>query len=131
MLDLTLTDSSVWVDFFRGEPAALKRLDPLLAERVARVSGPIVAELLSGATNAARQNEIRMLFSDIAWLKPSEPIWLRVGETRFVLARQGQRSNILDVLIALTAFDCGAKLLTRDRDFERIAKVVPLDLEVF
>ena len=131
MPDLTLTDSTVWVGFFRGNRAACQRLDPLLADDAVRINGPIFAEIVSGARDVAAQNEMKMLLLDVRWLRPAEPIWQRVADTRFALARLGQTCEILDVMIALTAADWGVKLLTRDRDFQRIARVLPLDLEVF
>lgn len=130
-MDVTLVDSSMWVAFFRGDAEAVRRLDPLLAQKQAVINGPIFVEVVSGATNRALQATIVEYFRAIPWLRPFEPAWERAAETRYTLARRGRTSSVLDVMIALSASDWGATLLTRDRDFVRIAEVLPLDLELF
>ena len=128
---LTLVDSSTWIGFLRGDPAAQARLDPLMAGPSVRISGPIFTEVVSGARHRADQVRLMALLRKIPWLVPIDPIWERVAETRFALARLGWQCQILDIMIALTAVDYGATLLARDRDFERMVGVLPLDLEVF
>ena len=44
-----LIDSSAWIDFFRGDSAAVARVDALLADGRAAICGPIFAEVVSGA----------------------------------------------------------------------------------
>ncbi len=58
-------------------------------------------------------------------------IWPRVADYRFTLARGGFLAGLLDLVIAVTALDAAMPLLTRDRDFERIRKVVPIELDLF
>ncbi len=131
MTDIVLAESSAWLSFFRGDAAARRRIDPLLQAKVVRITGPVFVELVSGARNKVIQTEIKALLLDIPWLLPFEPVWGRVAETRFLLARVGQSCSVIDIMIAQAASDWGAKLLTRDRDFERMSGVLPLDLEVF
>jgi predicted nucleic acid-binding protein len=130
-MDIVLVESSAWISFFRGDAAACRRIDPLLQTKVVRITGPVFAELVSGAKNKSVQTELKALLLDIPWIPPSEPVWERVAETRFVLARIGRSCSVIDIMIALAASDGGAKLLTRDRDFEQMVGVLPLDLEVF
>ena len=47
------------------------------------------------------------------------------------MARQGFQAGLIDLTIALTAFEGGLRLLTRDRDFARIRTVVPIELDLF
>ncbi|MFP6665660.1 MAG: hypothetical protein VCC00_15815 [Deltaproteobacteria bacterium] len=54
-----------------------------------------------------------------------------LAEARFTLARQGAQAQLIDLSIALTTDAAAAHLLTRDRDFERIAAVLPLELTIF
>jgi predicted nucleic acid-binding protein len=130
-MDIVLVESSAWISFFRGDLAACRRIDPLLQAKAVRITGPVFVELVSGAKNKAIQTELKALLLDIPWLSPFESAWERVAETRFVLARAGRACSVIDIMIAQAASDWGAKLLTRDRDFERMAGVLPLDLEVF
>jgi predicted nucleic acid-binding protein len=124
-----LVDSSVWIDFFRGAPNVVRRMDAALEQDRIAVCGPIVAEVLSGTRTRADFARVKAAFEGLA-LQP-DPIdaWPRVGEARFALARRGTQAALIDVLIALTAADANHALLTRDSDFRRIAAVIPVELE--
>ncbi len=126
-----LIDSSAWVDFFRGDRAAVARVDPLLAGDRAAICGPITAEVVSGARTLAVFNELRARLRGINQLPDPSDIWDRVAEARFNLARQGIQAHLADLVIAVTANVHGHSLLTRDKDFVRIAKVVVLDVDIF
>jgi len=64
-------------------------------------------------------------------LEPPPDLWDRVVAARFSLARHGTQAHLVDLVIALIASATGHTLLTRDRDFTGIARVVPLDVELF
>ena len=130
-MDIELVDTSAWVAFFRGDGEAVRRVDSLLERDLARLCGPVYAEILSGARSKGQQDELKLYLRAVPWIVADEPAWERAALARFSLARIGQQCGLLDVMIAQTAADWGARLLTRDRDFERIARVIPLDLEVF
>ena len=126
-----LVDTSVWIDFFRGDRQAVVRLDPLLRDDRAAVAGPIVAEVTSGARTPAAFQQLRARLGALTTLESPPDIWDRVAAARFSLARQGMQAHLVDLLIALTAGTAGHTLLTRDRDFMGIARVVALDVELF
>lgn len=126
-----LVDTSVWIDFFRGDTQAIARLDPLLRDDRAAVSGPIVAEVTSGARTPGAFQQLRTRLGALTTLEPPPDLWDRVAAARFSLARQGTQAHLVDLLIALTASTAGHTLLTRDRDFTAIAQVVPLEVELF
>jgi predicted nucleic acid-binding protein len=126
-----LVDSSVWIDFLRGRPDAVRRVDPLLADGRAATTGTITAEVTSGARTRATFDELTTLFTALPTLPEPERAWRRIAEVRFTLARQGVHAHLIDLLIALTAADAAHRLLTRDRDFAVIASAVGVDLELF
>lgn len=126
-----IADSSVWIDFLRGQPEAFARLQPLLKERRVAIVGPVYAELLSGTRTAEIQSALRTRLRSLRWLAEPPEAWDRVADVRFALARQGQQAALVDVLIAVTAAAAGCTLLTRHRDFERISRVLPLQVEFF
>jgi predicted nucleic acid-binding protein len=103
----------------------------LLAEGDAAVCGPTYAELVSGAPSPAESRRLASLLQGLDWLEPATSVWGRIAEARFALARAGKQAAVLDLFIALVAADHGAELLTRDRDFEDISRVVPLQLRRF
>ena len=127
----TIVDSSAWVDFLRGEEKAVSRVDRLLAVGVAAVTGPISAEVLSGARSSAQYENLRRLFDGLFWVPDPPSLWSRVAEYRFTLARGGFQPELIDLAVAVSAFAGGHRLLTRDRDFERIRTVIPIELDLF
>ena len=128
MSDL-LVDSSVWIDFFRGAPEVVRRVDAALDQDRVAVCGPIVAEVLSGTRTRADFARVNSAFEGLSLLPDPIDAWPRVGEARLALARRGTQAALVDVLIALTAAEANHGLLTRDADFRRIAAVVPIELE--
>ena len=127
----TLVDSSAWLDFLGGKPEASRRVDLVLAKGRAFITGPIWAELMSGATSTSQYGQLRELLEGIEWAPEPERLWVRAAEHRFALARRGFQAGLIDLTIALSASDGGYRLLTRDRDFARIRTVVPIELDLF
>jgi predicted nucleic acid-binding protein len=119
------------MDFFDGHAEAVRRVDRLLTEGRAAVTGPIFAELLSGARSSSEYGLLKELLEGIEWAHEPDRLWPRVAEHRFSLARRGFVAGLIDLTIALSAFDGGYRLLTRDRDFTRIRTVVPIELDLF
>jgi predicted nucleic acid-binding protein len=126
-----LVDSSAWIDFFRGDRVAIALVDPLIRDDRAAVAGPIVAEVTSGARAPASFQELRARLASLTMLVPPPDLWDRVVAARFALVRQGTQAHLVDLVIAVTASSAGHSLLTRDRDFNGIARIVPLDVAVF
>ena len=127
----TLVDTSAWTAFLRGDPVAVRRIGPLLAEGRVAIAGPVVAEVLSGARTRTEFDILKRLLHGLDQLPEPEAVWKRVGEHRFSLARQGYQASLVDLVVALTALDGGHVLLTRDSDFRRIQSVISAEMDVF
>jgi predicted nucleic acid-binding protein len=125
-----VVDSSVWIDFFRGDAEIVERVDALLADDRVAVTGPIIAEVSSGARTVALFEKLRARLGALTILSDPPDLWQRVGEVRFGLARKGVQAHIVDLSIALTARAHAHCLLTRDRDFGRIADALSLELDL-
>lgn len=130
-MNRAVVDTSAWISFFRGEASAVRRIDPLLADGTAAVTGPILAEVLSGAANRAEFEHLRELFEGLDRLADPLDLWDRVAESRFALARKGLQAAVVDLAIAITCDEARDRLVTRDRDFRDIARVVPVEIEFF
>lgn len=130
-MNLAVVDTSAWISFFRGDAAATRRIDPLLADGSAAVTGPILAEVLSGAVSRTEFERLRASFGGLERLVDPPELWDRVAEARYALARRGHQAALIDLSIAITCHDGGDTLLTRDRDFRSIARVIPIELQVF
>ncbi len=127
----TLIDTSAWVSFLRGDRAAVRRIDPLLAEGRVAITGLLSAEVLSGVRSSGDFDLLKRLLHGLEWLPEPASLWERVAEHRFALARRGYQASLMDLTIALSALDAGHTLLTRDAAFRRIQALVPMELEIF
>jgi predicted nucleic acid-binding protein len=129
-------DTQFYVDVLRGAPGAADTLRRLAA-RVAAVDfhALVGAELLIGAVDAAAATAIRQRlvdrFKSARIVVPDRDDLLAAGDAlRALRVRDGahpeheRRSFWNDVLIAVSCRRRGRVLVTRDRDHERIARVV-------
>ena len=130
-MTLWVVDTSAWVSFFRGDSAAIRRIDPLIADGVAAITGAVLAEVLSGTGSGAELEKLKDLIAGLERLPDPPELWDRVAEARYTLARRGYQASLIDLVIALACLDAGHKLVTRDRDFRAISRVVPLEVEIF
>jgi predicted nucleic acid-binding protein len=115
-------DTSVWIDFFRGQaPAALKL--PLLLDRD-EVALPVIVriEILSGAKKSERQRLVRVL-SALPVLYPTDALWRRIDGWVAEGAAAGQRFGVGDLLVAALAVEHGCTLWSLDNDFARMARL--------
>ena len=126
-----LVDSSAWIAFLRGDNTAVRRISPLLTEDRAAVTPMIVAEVTSGARTRVIFDELTLRFTALPVLADPARAWARVAELRFSLARRGFQIHLVDLAIALTAADARHRLLTRDRDFNVIAPLLGLEIDLF
>ena len=130
-MSATVVDSSAWIDFLRGDEQAVLRVDRLLSKGLAAVTGAITAEILSGARSTGEFGQLKRMFGVLYQVPEPESLWPRVAGHRFTLARNGIHPSLVDLTIAVSALEGGHRVLTRDRGFERIRTVVPIELEVF
>jgi tRNA(fMet)-specific endonuclease VapC len=127
---LIILDTSALIDLFRGGNEILRSMEANVASTAISYH-----EIYVGIKrNKARSEErfFRRLFSDIKILDLDRSSAERSSEIMSRLMALGISVNAFDVLIAGIAEANGAEtLITRDRDFESIAKVTELDIKVY
>ena len=132
---MVLVDTSVWVDYLRGEAAPqVGALRELLARDEAVGTAPIILqEVLQGADSEERFEKWRRYFAELWCCIPADPVQTYVAAARLYQScrRSGKapRSGN-DWLVALIAIENGLALLHSDRDFDAIASAIP-DLKVY
>lgn len=125
---MLMVDSSVWVDLLRDATGAkAARFRQVADKRDVVLSRLTEMELLQGARD---EREWELLAGHLAgqeYLEPVESTWREAARIYFELRRRGVtlRSTI-DCCLAQTAVEHGALMLHRDRDFEHIARIRPL-----
>jgi|SRR5882724_12023829 len=135
MSNVVLFDTSVLVDQLRTgrHQEKIQSITGLV-----RTSSVVLAELWRGASKASEKNVLRALEKNHPVLVPTRQNWIESGELLNKLRQlhgflpQKLRDLHFDVLIALTAWSHGARLITSNQaDFELIASLRPIKLEIW
>jgi predicted nucleic acid-binding protein len=121
-----VVDTSSWIAWLAGggSPA----VDEALEEGRLHLPVIVAAELLSGRLDESERAELQDMLSDLPAVGTEADHWVRVGKLRADLRVKGLSVSTPDAHVAQCAIDTGGVLLTEDRVFEKIAKVVPLRL---
>lgn len=126
-------DTSIYIENFRTGRFALRSLQ---SRWIPRCSSVVLHELLRGAQTSLEQHFVRDLQRRCQVLTPTESQWLHAAEVLALIRKrehydpQKVRKLVLDVLIALTARNLGATLITCDEsDFRVIRRHVAFHIE--
>jgi hypothetical protein len=121
-----VVDTSSWIAWLAGggSPA----VDEALEEGRLHLPVIVAAELLSGRLDESERAELQDMLSDLPAVGTEASHWFRVGKLRADLGARGLSVSTPDAHVAQCAIDTDGVLLTEDRVFEKIAKVVPLRL---
>ena len=126
-----LVDTSVWIDFFRGEPSREREiLKVCLAQReYIATSGIIVQEILQGIRDDTQYRETSRFLGFFPYVDLQFADHVEAANIYRQLRKRGFtiRSPI-DCLIATLALRCRFLLLHKDRDYPTIARFYPLKL---
>jgi predicted nucleic acid-binding protein len=113
-----LLDSNVIIDFVRLVPSAVEVVQKLIGQEDICVCDVVLAEVIAGTFPAAEERT-RMLIQPASFLETSRAAAERAGHMRFSLARRGFQLSLADSLIAATANEHAATVVTRNvRHFE-------------
>ncbi len=122
---MILADRSVWIGHLRGRTPALSRdLQSRLDNDEIHICGPVVAEILTGAS-AQDQRALTEVFSSLPWINIGPLAWVAIGVVSAHLKRRGLTVPLIDITIAIAAALAGAALWTLHRDFTRIQQALP------
>jgi predicted nucleic acid-binding protein len=121
-----VVDTSSWIAWLAGGGSSL--VDEALEEGRLHLPVIVAAELLSGRLDAPERAELQDMLSDLPAVGTDPEHWFRVGKLRAELRAKGLSVSTPDAHVAQCAIDAGGVLLTEDRVFEKIARVVPLQV---
>jgi hypothetical protein len=128
-----LVDTSAWVEYDRATGSAVdRRLTELISTGgPVAVTEPIIMEVLAGARNDEREADLRrlMLRFDLLQFDVAADFDAAVGIYRDCRGVGITPRGIVDCMIASVARRRRAVLLSHDVDFERVARVVGIDLD--
>ena len=121
-----VVDTSSWIAWLAGGGSSL--VDEALEEGRLHLPVIVAAELLGGRLEASLRAELQDMLSDLPAVGTDPEHWFRVGKLRAELRARGLKVSTPDAHVAQCAIDTRGVLLTEDRVFEKIAKVVRLRL---
>ena len=128
---MVLADTSVWIDFFRGERnGQVELLEKLIdSGRGLVMCGIVLTEILVGARSDHQVSEMMHLFGSLTLLPMDEAVYVSAAEL-YRIARKSGRTvrRVPDCLIAACAIAHSASLHHRDRDFDTLASVSKLKI---
>ncbi|MDE2059065.1 MAG: PIN domain-containing protein [candidate division NC10 bacterium] len=125
-----LVDTSVWLEFFRVQDSPYaETLDQLLEEERVCTSDLIKAEILPGARTPKQFRELKEYFDALPLATAPASLWEEIIEVQSRLKRGGVNGiSIPDLMIAVVAKANSKALFTKDHDFQRIQRVLPVEL---
>ena len=118
---MTLVDSSVWIDYFRGTSTAqTDRLDQLLGTEPLVIGDIVLAEVLQGFANDRDFNQAHRLMTSLAVVDiGGQDVAIQAAwNFRSLRARGITIRKTIDTLIATRCIENGLALLYSDRDFD-------------
>jgi predicted nucleic acid-binding protein len=132
---LILIDTTIAVDFLRGEKQTVSRLESVQSNGdLIGLSSVSLFELLHPLKHRKLQeqeNKVRSFVHQLSLLALDSDAAEESAQIMGSLLRIGQPVNALDVLIAGTAAANGVeRILSNDEDFQKISKVSDLKVEI-
>ncbi len=118
---MTLVDSSVWIDYFRGDDTPqTAKLDSLLGSELLAIGDLILVEVLQGFVSDRDFNQARRLLNSLLIVDlAGKAIALKAAENyRALRARGISVRKTIDTLIATHCIENRSSLLYSDRDFD-------------
>ena len=118
---MILVDSSVWIDYLRGNPTPqAEKLDSLLGVTPLCVGDLILTEILQGCVTDKEFNLVRRTLAalDFVVLGGEDVATQAARNFRYLRARGVTIRKTIDTVIATRCIVSGHELLHSDRDFD-------------
>ena len=122
---MILVDSSVWIDYFRGdETPSVELLDSLLGNEPLAIGDLILTEVLQGFDRERDFNRAKKLLTSLMVVElGGQEIAIQAAKNFRALRALGVTiRKTMDTIIATRCIESGYTLLHCDRDFEPFVK---------
>ena len=117
---MTLVDTTVWIDFFKGhDTPQVRHLESLIgADEDICICGVILTEVLQGVREDKDYGAVSTRFEAFIYLPMSQKTFRKAAELYRSLRKKGVTiRNAVDCMIAAVAIEHDISLLHNDRDF--------------
>jgi predicted nucleic acid-binding protein len=122
---MILVDTTVWIDFFKGQDTPeVRRLECLIGDdEDICICGVVLTEVLQGVREDKDYAAVSTRFESLIYLPMAHRTFKKAAEMYRSLRRKGVTiRNAVDCMIAAVAIEHDIPLLHSDRDFDPIAK---------
>lgn len=122
---MTLVDSSVWIDYFKGTMTPqTETLDSLLGRELLAIGDLILTEVLQGFADERSFNEARKMLTSLTVVDLcGQEIAIQAARSFRALRKLGVTvRKTIDTVIATRCIESGYDLLHDDRDFDPFVK---------
>lgn len=117
-------DTSVFIEFLRAKNKTETTLFRIPKENQLYISAVTLYELLMGANNPEKMNDIRILTDDIPVLSFNETVAKKAGEIYPILRQSNKIIEFRDIFIAATAIANNLPVKTLNvKHFSRIPNI--------
>lgn len=120
MVGNILVDSSFFIDRLRAGDDPFEVLARHADECDFLTCGVVATEVLRGFKVRKIHVRFAELFGAMIYVPTANRIWERVAALAWELDRAGRAMQVTDLLIAASALDADAAVLTVDSDFSRV-----------
>jgi len=122
MEENVLVDSSYFISHLR------RRQDPFLAlagadDKYEFYSCGVLAEVCCGMIQPQAYDLTRRQFDVMSWVPTTSRIWERITQVSWELARKGIVVKLPDLIIAVSAMEADAAVLTLDSGFSFVPRI--------
>jgi tRNA(fMet)-specific endonuclease VapC len=119
-----LVDTSIIIEFLRSNNRESTRLVKLYLKNNICVSSITVFELFNGATTEAKQNDIKLLLSEMEVIDFKKETAILASNLYRQLKSQNRLIEFRDILIGATALEFNLPIATNNqKHFERFEKL--------
>jgi len=130
---MILADTSAWVEYDRATGSAVhRRVAELIAsEGPLSVTEPVIMEVLAGARNDQREQDLRRLLSRFTLLRFDAAADFDAAARIYRWCRGAGFTprGMVDCMIAAVAWRSGASLLAQDADLRRLGQIIGIELD--
>lgn len=118
-----LVDTSVWIEFFRGNSLIGNNLEMLIIKDSVEICGVVLFELLQGIKSDSEKFKINDILSNLPYVEVNKIIWQKSAEIAFNIKKKGFTVPFSDILIAVLAIENNLSVFTLDKHFELISEL--------
>ncbi len=119
-----LIDTSIWIEYFRGNAQIGEAVDLLIDASSAYITGPIMAELIHGVKNKKQAEELLASLKALPYVDIRKSDWSDIGFFSLELRKKGIAIPFTNAVIACMAIKNHLCVYSLDKHFDLIDGLV-------